>query len=100
VAESAKDTFRQGVLMRIGIAMRNGERTLSYKTDTILASGIEDYLFDQLKDVVQVTVSRANPDQDQAKRLNEVTRVLCEERGYNEHSARDLLDYVGHLLNR
>jgi predicted Ser/Thr protein kinase len=49
---------------------------------------------------VQVTVSRANPDQEQAKRLNEVTRVLCEQRGYNEHSARDLLDYVGHLLNR
>jgi serine protein kinase len=100
VAESAKETFRQGVLMRIGIAMRNGEKTLSYKTDTILASGIEEYLFDQLKDVVQVTVSRSNPDQEQAKRLNEVTRVLCEDRGYNEHSARDLLDYVGHLLNR
>jgi hypothetical protein len=26
--------------------------------------------------------------------------VLIEDRGYNEHSARDLLDYVGHLLNR
>src|SRR5919204_6436933 len=99
VAESAKDTFRQGVLMRIGIALRSGEKTLSYKTDTILASGIEEYLFDQLKDVVQVTVSRSNPDQEQAKRLNEVTRVLCEDRGYDERSAGDLLDYVGHLLN-
>jgi hypothetical protein len=27
-------------------------------------------------------------------------RVLCEEGGYNERSATDLLDYVGHLLNR
>jgi hypothetical protein len=26
--------------------------------------------------------------------------ILVDERGYNEHSARDLLDYVGHLLNR
>ena len=26
--------------------------------------------------------------------------ILIEERGYNEHSARDLLEYVGHLLNR
>ena len=66
----------------------------------MLATGIEEYLFDQLKDIVRVTVSSANPDKEQAKRLNEVTRVLIEERGYNEHSARALLDYVGHLLNR
>ena len=26
--------------------------------------------------------------------------TIIEERGYTEHSARDLLDYVGHLLNR
>jgi serine protein kinase len=100
VAESAKDTFRQGVLMRIGIALRSGDRPLSYETDTILASGIEEYLFDQLKDIVRVTVSKSSPDPDQAKRVNEVMRVLCEQGGYTERSATDLLDYVGHLLNR
>jgi serine protein kinase len=100
VAQSAKDTFRQGVLMRIGIALRRGERPLTHQTDTILATGIEEYLFDQLKDIVQVTVSRTNPDPEQAKRLNEVLSILVEERGYTEQSARDLLDYVGHLLNR
>jgi serine protein kinase len=100
VPESAKDTFRQGVLMRIGIALRKGERPLTHETDTILATGIEEYLFDQLKDIVQVTVSKTNPDKEQAKRLNEVLNILVEERGYSEHSARDLLDYVGHLLNR
>jgi serine protein kinase len=100
VPESSKDTFRQGVLMRIGITLRRGERPLTYETDTILAGGIEEYLFDQLKDVVNVTLSKTNPDREQAKRLNEVTTILIEERGYNEHSARDLLDYVGQLLNR
>jgi len=100
VPESAKDTFRQGVLMRIGIALRRGERPLTHETDTILATGIEEYLFDQLKDIVQVTVSKTNPDQEQAKRLNEVLTILVEDRGYTEQSARDLLDYVGHLLNR
>jgi serine protein kinase len=100
VSESAKDTFRQGVLMRIGIALRKGDRPLTYETDTILATGIEEYLFDQLKDIVRVTVSKNNPDKEQAKRLNEVLTILVEERGYNEHSARELLDYVGHLLNR
>ncbi|HWT23235.1 MAG TPA: hypothetical protein VN213_06985 [Solirubrobacteraceae bacterium] len=100
VPQSAKDTFRQGVLMRIGIALRRGDRPLTYETDTVLATGIEEYLFDQLKDIVRVTVSRTNPDKEQAKRLNEVLTILMEERGYNEHSARDLVDYVGHLLNR
>jgi serine protein kinase len=100
VAESAKDTFRQGVLMRIGIALRKGDRPLTYRTDTILASGIEEYLFDRLKDIVQVTVSKTNPDKEQARRLNEVLSILVEERGYNAQSARDLLDYVGQLLNR
>ncbi len=100
VPQSAKDTFRQGVLMRIGIALRRGDRPLTYQTDTILATGIEEYLFDQLKDIVRVTVSRTNPDKEQAKRLNEVLTILMEERGYNEHSARDLVDYVGHLRNR
>jgi serine protein kinase len=100
VPQSAKDTFRQGVLMRIGIALRRSERPLTHQTDTVLATGIEEYLFDQLKDIVQVTVSRTNPDPDQAKRLNEVLAILVEDRGYSEQSARDLLDYVGHLLNR
>jgi serine protein kinase len=100
VSQSAKDTFRQGVLMRVGIALRRGERPLTYETDTVLATGIEEYLFDQLKDIVRVTVSKTNPDREQAKRLNEVLAILVEERGYDEHSARDLLDYVGHLLNR
>ncbi|MGB0093376.1 MAG: hypothetical protein WBP81_12710 [Solirubrobacteraceae bacterium] len=100
VPESAKDTFRQGVLVRIGIALRKGERPLTHETDTVLATGIEEYLFDQLRDIVQVTLSKTNPDKEQAKRLNEVLRTLIDERGYNEHSARDLLEYVGHLLNR
>ena len=66
----------------------------------MLATGIEEYLFDQLKDIVQVTLSKTNPDREQAKRLNEVLRTLIEDRGYSEQSARDLLDYIGHLLNR
>ena len=77
-----------------------GERSLTHETDTVLATGIEEYLFDQLKDIVQVTLSRTNPDKEQAKRLNEVLEILTDQRGYNEHSARDLLEYVGHLLNR
>ena len=47
--------------MRIGIALRRGERPLTYRTDTILATGIEEYLFDQLKDIVRSRSRRPTP---------------------------------------
>ncbi len=100
VAEAAKDTFRQGVLVRIGIALRRGGRPLTYSTDAQLGQALEEHLFEEMKDIVRVTTSKSNPDPEQSKRLNEVTRVLVEDRGYNEQSARELMDYVGQMLNR
>jgi serine protein kinase len=99
VTENAKDAFRQGVLMRIGIWMRKG-RPLTYRSDEQLGRAIEAHLFEEMQDIVRVTVSKRSPDPDQAKRLNEVTRVLVEERGYCITCSTALLDYVGALLNR
>jgi serine protein kinase len=99
VSEPAKDAFRQGVLVRIGITLRSG-RPLSYRSDDQLGRAIEGYLFEQLKDVIQVTVSRTSPDPEQAKRLNEVLRVMVDERGYCSRCASTTLDYVGQLLHR
>jgi serine protein kinase len=99
VPESAKDTFRQGVFMRIGMATRKG-RPLNYETDQQLGRSIEEYLFDEMSDVIRITVSKRNPDPEQVKRMNEVVRVLVEERGYSDESAADVTEYVGQLLNR
>jgi serine protein kinase len=99
VTENAKDAFRQGVLMRIGIWMRKG-RPLTYRSDEQLGRAIEAHLFEEMQDIVRVTVSKRSPDPDQAKRLNEVTRVLVEEREYCITCSTALLDYVGALLNR
>ncbi|MFQ5426886.1 MAG: protein prkA, partial [Gaiellales bacterium] len=99
VSENAKDTFRQGVLMRIGIWLRQS-RPLTYHADDQLGRAIEGYLFDQLKDLVTITVSKANPDPEQVKRLNEVMRVMIERRGYCTSCASAVLDYVGATINR
>jgi serine protein kinase len=99
VTENAKDAFRQGILVRIGITLRSG-RPLSYRSDDQLGKAIEGYLFEQLKDVIQVTVSKTSPDPEQTKRLNEVLRVMSEERGYCPECASTVLDYVGQLLHR
>jgi serine protein kinase len=99
VSENAKDAFRQGVLVRIGIILRSG-RPLTYRSDDQLGKAIEGYLFEQLRDVIQITVSKTNPDPEQAKRLNEVMRVMTEQRGYCPQCATAVLDYVGQLLHR
>lgn len=99
VPSTARDTFRQGVFVRIGMATRGG-RPLTYKTDAQLGRAIEEHLFDEMKDIVRVTVSKHNPDPEQAKRLNEVLRILVEDRGYSDESAKDVVEYVGELMNR
>lgn len=99
VPSTQADTFRQGVFIRIGMATRGG-RPLTYKTDSQLGRAIEEHLFDEMKDVIRITVSKHNPDPEQAKRLNEVLRVLVHERGYSDESAKDTVEYVGELMNR
>lgn len=99
VPQTAKDTFRQGVFTRIGIAVKNG-RPLTYSVDNQLSRALEEHLFEEMKDIIRVTVSKTNPDPEQVKRLNEVNRIMIEDRGYSEESARDILEYVGQLMNR
>jgi serine protein kinase len=99
VPESAKDTFRQGVFVRIGMNSRAG-RPMVYNADLQLGRAIEEHLFNEMRDVIRITVSKTNPDPQQVQRLNEVIRVLVEERGYTDESANDVVTYVGQLLNR
>jgi serine protein kinase len=99
VPETAKDSFRQGVFMRIGMSSLKG-RPLTYQSDLQLGRAIEEHLFNEMKDVIRITVSKVNPDPEQQKRLNGVVRILVDERGYSDESANDIIDYVGNLLNR
>lgn len=99
VPESSKDIFRQGVFVRIGMATRKG-RPLTYNVDNQLSRALEEHLFDEMKDIVRVTVSKTNPDPEQVKRLNSVVKYLVDERGYSDDSANDIVEYVGQLLNR
>jgi len=57
-------------------------------------------LFTDLKDVVKITTSSKTPDENQLKKINEVTKRLIEEHGYCAICSNELLRYVGSLLNR
>lgn len=99
VPESAKEQFRTGVFVKIGMHSRAG-RPLEYNSDLQLGRAIEEHLFSEMKDVIRITVSKTNPDPEQVKRLSAVHDALVKSHGYTDESAEDILTYVGQLLNR
>ena len=99
VSETAKNTFRQEILIRISSYARKG-KPFDYRAHDRLREAIEKKIFSDLKDVVKITTSTKTPDVDQLRRINEVVDRLVDEHGYCQGCANELLTYVGSLLSR
>ncbi|MFC5701234.1 PrkA family serine protein kinase [Cohnella faecalis] len=99
VSENAKKAFREEILIRISAYSRKSKK-FDYSTHERLREAIEKKLFADLKDIVKITTSTKTPDENQLKRMNEVTKRLIDEHGYCPVCANELLKYVGSLLNR
>lgn len=99
ISENAKKAFREEILIRISAYSRKGKK-FDYSTHERLREAIEKKLFTDLKDIVKITTSTKTPDENQLKRINEVTKRLIDEHGYCPVCANELLRYVGSLLNR
>ncbi|MDK8183134.1 PrkA family serine protein kinase [Paenibacillus sp. UMB4589-SE434] len=99
VSENAKKAFREEILIRLSSYSRKG-RKFDYNSHDRLREAIEKKLFSDLKDIVKITTSTKTPDENQLKRINEVSARLIDEHGYCPVCANELLRYVGSLLNR
>ncbi|MBD2845769.1 PrkA family serine protein kinase [Paenibacillus sp. IB182496] len=99
ISENAKKAFREEILIRISSYSRKG-RKFDYASHDRLREAIEKKLFNDLKDIVKITTSTKTPDENQLKRMNEVTKRLIDDHGYCPVCANELLRYVGSLLNR
>ncbi|MCS1351708.1 PrkA family serine protein kinase [Mechercharimyces sp. CAU 1602] len=99
ISENAKKSFREEILIRISAYARKGKR-FDYNSHERLREAIQKKLFTDLKDVVKITTSTKTPDENQLKKVNEVTARLIDEYGYCPVCANELLRYVGSLLNR
>jgi serine protein kinase len=99
VTDNGKQTFRESILMAMASLARRG-KTFEYTSDERLKEAIEKKLFADLKDVIKITTSTKTPDAEQLRRINEVVDRLMTEHKYCAVCARDLLGYVGALLNR
>ena len=99
ITESGKKSFRQEIFRKM-LRAANEDGSYNYKDHPRLREGLEKQLFDERQDVIRLTVSTRNPDENALKKLNVVIEALVEKHGYTAESANNLLKYVSSLMAR
>ncbi len=99
ISESGKQSFRQEVVRKAMVAYKAGEK-FTLDSHTRLHEAIEQYLFEERRDVLRLVTSAARPDDEVRQKISAVQERLVMEYGYDEHSAREALNYVTTLLSQ
>jgi serine protein kinase len=97
VSDSGKQSFRQEVVRKAMVAFKAGEK-FTLDSHARMHEAIEQYLFEERRDVLRLVTSSARPDDEARKKISAVQQRLVNEYGYDEHSAREALNYVTTLL--
>ncbi len=99
VSESGKQSFRQEVVRKAMVAFKAGEK-FRLASHARMREAIEQYLFEERRDVLRLVTSTARPDEDARQKISVVQERLVKEYGYDEHSAKEALNYVTTLLSQ
>jgi serine protein kinase len=99
ISESGKLSFRQEVVRKAMVAFKAGEK-FTLDNHSRLHEAIEQYLFEERRDVLRLVTSRARPDEEAEQKISAVQERLIREYGYDEHSAKEALNYVTTLLSQ
>jgi serine protein kinase len=99
VSESGKQSFRQEVIRKAMVAFKAGEK-FRLASHARVREAIEQYLFEERRDVLRLVTSTARPDDDARQKISVVQERLVQEYGYDEHSAQEALNYVTTLLSQ
>ncbi len=97
VSDSGKESFRQEVVRKAMGAFKRGEK-FTLDSHAQLHDAVEQYLFEQRRDVLRLVSSAARPDEEIRQKISVVEKRLVDEYGYDSHSAREALNYVTTLL--
>jgi serine protein kinase len=97
ISDSGKQSFRQEVVRK---AMGAYKRGVKFNLDSHLQlnDAVQQYLFEQRRDVLRLVSSAKRPDDDIRTKISAVEKRLVDEYGYDAHSAREALNYVTTLL--
>jgi serine protein kinase len=97
ISESGKLSFRQEVVRKAMGAFKRGDK-FTLDSHAPLHDAVEQYLFEQRRDVLRLVSSTARPDEETRQKISVVEKRLVDEYGYDTHSAREALNYVTTLL--
>jgi serine protein kinase len=97
VSDSGKHSFRQEVVRKAMVAFKTGEK-FTLNSHARMHEAIEQYLFEERRDVLRLVTSSSRPDDEARKKVSAVQERLVKEYGYDEHSAKEALNYVTTLL--
>src|SRR5688572_25643791 len=97
ISESGKLSFRQEVVRKAMGAYKRGEK-FTLDSHAPLHDAVEQYLFEQRRDVLRLVSSSTRPDDETRQKVSVVEKRLVDEYGYDTHSAREALNYVTTLL--
>lgn len=99
ISDSGKGSFRQEVVRKAMVAFKKGEK-FTLDSHARLHEAIEQYLFEERRDVLRLVSSIARPDEEAQQKVSAVQERLINEYGYDRHSAREALNYVTTLLSQ
>jgi serine protein kinase len=97
VSDSGKQSFRQEVVRKAMVSFKTGEK-FTLNSHARMREAIEQYLFEERRDVLRLVTSSSRPDDEARKKVSAVQERLVKEYGYDEHSAKEALNYVTTLL--
>jgi serine protein kinase len=97
ISDSGKHSFRQEVVRKAMGAYKRGEK-FTLDSHAPLHDAIEHYLFEQRRDVLRLVSSTTRPEEETEQKISAVAKRLIDDYGYDEHSAREALNYVTTLL--
>lgn len=99
ISDSGKQSFRQEVVRKAMGAFKRGEK-FSLESHAQLNEAVQQYLFEQRRDVLRLVSASTRPDEDVRQKISVVEKRLVDEYDYDLHSAREALNYVTTLLSQ
>ena len=99
ISDAGKLSFRQEVVRKAMVAYKRGEK-FTLDSHGRLKEAVEQYLFEDRRDVLRLVSSVTRPDEDARQKIATVEERLIAEYGYDRHSAREALNYVTTLLSQ
>jgi serine protein kinase len=99
ISDAGKSSFRQEVVRKAMVAYKKGEK-FTLDRHSRLKEAVDQYLFEERRDVLRLVTSAARPDEDTREKIAAVEQRLVDDYGYDRHSAREALSYVTTLLSQ